>query len=245
MQSFQQDCGELALAKFRRGEVGRRGLMAGLAALGLGTDLVPREAGAQGRQLVMVNWGGIANEAFGRFYGEPFAAAKQGARLVQDSTGPSAARIRSMVESGRVTWDICDSSAISAFLPGGMNLLNRVDDSVVNRDDVIAPTVALEHGAAPYSFSNLLVYGSAGSPMAPRRAGRISGICGASRARGCCGATRPVRWMRRRWRWGRTRRTSTRSISALPWRRCARSAATPSSGPAARNPSSSSAPERP
>ena len=164
MQSFHQDCVELAFEKFRRGEVGRRRLMAGLAALGIGTGLGPREAGAQGRQLVMVNWGGIANDGFGRFYGDPFSAANPGVRVVQDSTGPSAGRIRSMVESGRVTWDICDSSATSSYLLGGLNLLNRIDYNIVRRDDVIGPTFALEHGAAPYSFSNVLIYDSSKFP---------------------------------------------------------------------------------
>ena len=165
MQTFQQDCVELALRRYDRGEVSRRTLLAGLAALGV-APLAGGEARAQAaRQLVMVNWGGIANQGFGNFYGEPFAAANPGVRVVQDSTGPSAGRIRSMVESGRVTWDICDSSATSSYLLGGLNLLNKIDYSVVNRNDVIGPTFALEHGAAPYSFSNVLVYDSQKFPQ--------------------------------------------------------------------------------
>jgi putative spermidine/putrescine transport system substrate-binding protein len=164
MQGFQQDCVELALRRFRRGEIGRRALVGALAALGVGSGLAPREAGAQGRQLVMVNWGGIANQGFGDFYGTPFAAENQGVRVVQDSTGPSAGRIRSMVESGRVTWDLCDSSASTSVLLGRQNLLSRIDYSIVRRDDVIGPGFALEHGAAPYSFSSVLCYDSAKFP---------------------------------------------------------------------------------
>ncbi|UPY37447.1 extracellular solute-binding protein [Sediminicoccus sp. KRV36] len=167
MQSFQQDCVELALRKFREGQVDRRTLLMGLAALGAAA-LGGHDAQAQAaRQLVMVNWGGIANQGFGRFYGEPFQAANAGWRVVQDSTGPSAGRIRSMVESGRTTWDLCDSSHTSAYLLGGMNLLNPIDYNIVKRDDVIAPVFALEHGAAPYSFSNVLVYDSTKFPEAP------------------------------------------------------------------------------
>ena len=62
MQSFQQDCVELALRKFRRGEVDRRTLLAGLAALGVGTFASDEAAAQAARQLVMVNWGGIANQ---------------------------------------------------------------------------------------------------------------------------------------------------------------------------------------
>ena len=161
-QSFQQDCVELALRRYRRGEVSRRALLAGLAALGAAPAL-----GQAPRSLVMVNWGGIANEGFGRFYGDPFAAANPGIRVTQDSTGPSAGRIRSMVESRRVTWDLCDSSASTAFLLGGMNLLEKTDYSIVDRSKVISPGFALEHGAAPYSFSSVLAYDSSKFPTPP------------------------------------------------------------------------------
>ena len=165
MQSFQQDCIELALQKWRRGQVSRRGLLAGLAALGAMPTLGNVARAQAQRQLVMVNWGGIANDGFGRFYGEPFMAENAGWRVVQDSTGPSAGRIRSMVESGRVTWDLCDSSASSSNLLGRQNLLTRIDYSIVNRENVIGPGFALEFGAAPYSFSSVLAYDSAKFPQ--------------------------------------------------------------------------------
>ncbi len=161
-QSFQQDCVELLGRRFGQGEISRRAWLAGLAALGA----VP--AGAQtSRPLVMVNWGGIANEGFGRFYGAPFTAANPGVAVTQDSTGPSAGRIRSMVESGRVTWDLCDSSASSSFLLGRMNLLTKMDYSIIDRSKVIGPGFALEYGAAPYSFSSVLAYDSSKFPTAP------------------------------------------------------------------------------
>src|SRR3954464_15042489 len=166
MQTFQQDCVELALRRFRRGEVSRRQLLSGLAALGVIAG--GEEAAAQAeRQLVMVNWGGIANEGFGRYYGDPFAAETPGVKVLQDSTGPSTGRIRSMVESGRVTWDLCDSSASGANLLGKLGLAAKVDYSIVDRSNVIGPGFALDHGAAPYSFSSVLVYDSSKFPTPP------------------------------------------------------------------------------
>ncbi len=159
MQTFQQDCVALAAERLRDGRIDRRAFLAALAALGA----VPAQA-QSGRELVMVNWGGIANEGFGRFYGEPFAAANAGWRVAQDSTGPSAGRIRSMVESGRTTWDLCDSSASSAIVLGRANLATAIDYSVVDRSKVIDPAFAMEHGAAPYSFSSVLAYDSAKFP---------------------------------------------------------------------------------
>ena len=165
MQSFQQDCIELALRKYRRGEVDRRTLLAGFAALGVGS-LAGGKAQAQAtRRLVMVNWGGIANQGFGNFYGAPFAAANPGWTVEQDSTGPSAGRIRSMVESGRVTWDLCDSSASSSNLLGRQNLVTKIDYNIVKKEDTLPVGFALEYGAAPYSFSSVLCYDSAKFPQ--------------------------------------------------------------------------------
>lgn len=165
MQTFQQDCVELALRQHRRGKVSRRVLFQGLAALGA---IGAGEAAAQSeRTLVMVNWGGLANTGFGQFYGEPFIAENPGVKVVQDSTGPATGRIRSMVQSGRVTWDLCDSSATGANLLGKLGLATKIDYSVVDRSNVIGEGFALEYGAAPYSFSNVLVYDSSKFPTPP------------------------------------------------------------------------------
>ena len=166
MQSFQQDCVALALRQYRRGQFSRRTLLQGLAALGV--IAAGGEAAAQAeRQLVMVNWGGLANEGFGKFYGAPFLAETPGWKVVQDSTGPATGRIRSMVESGRTTWDLCDSSASGANLLGKLNLATKIDYGIVDRSNVIGPGFALDYGAAPYSFSSVLVYDSAKFPNGP------------------------------------------------------------------------------
>jgi putative spermidine/putrescine transport system substrate-binding protein len=167
-QSFHQDCITLANELYRRGRVDRRTLIKGMAALGV---LPVAAGGAQAqaaREIRMVNWGGIANQGFGRFYGEPFMAENPGWTVVQDSSGPSLGRIRSQVEAGRVTWDLCDSSSSSSIQLGALNLVNRIDYKIVPRDTVIDPSFALEFGAAPYSFSSVLVYDKAKFPEPPK-----------------------------------------------------------------------------
>ncbi len=163
MQTFQQDCIALAERRFRRGEISRRTLFQALAGLGVAAPAL-----AQDKQLVMVNWGGLANQGFGEFYGAPFMAETPGAKVLQDSSGPATGRIRSMVESGRVTWDLCDSSASGARLLGKLGLATPIDYSVVKREDVIGPGFAVEYGAAPYSFSSVLVYDSQKFPDGPK-----------------------------------------------------------------------------
>jgi putative spermidine/putrescine transport system substrate-binding protein len=167
-QSFHQDCIVLANELWRRGRVDRRTFLAGMAALGVVPVAARSARGQATRDITMVNWGGIANQAFGRFYGEPFMAENPGWRVVQDSSGPSLGRIRSQVESGRVTWDLCDSSGSSSIQLGALNLVNRIDYSIVPKDVVIDPAFTLEFGAAPYSFSSVLVYNKSKVPEAPK-----------------------------------------------------------------------------
>ncbi|SHI80855.1 putative spermidine/putrescine transport system substrate-binding protein [Roseomonas rosea] len=164
LQSFHEDCVERAQGALRRG-VDRRTALRALGALSLAPLAAGGPARAQGaRELVIVNWGGIANEGFGRFYGAPFEAANAGFKVIQNSTGPSAGRIKSMVDSGSVTWDLCDSSSTSARVLGKQNLVEKIDYAVVKKSDAISEAFTLEHGAAPYSFSSVLAYDSSKFP---------------------------------------------------------------------------------
>ena len=166
VQDFHQDCLELAARRVREGRVDRRTVLGAMAALGLAP--LARGAAAQGaRELVMVNWGGLANQGFGNFYGTPFGAANPGWRVVQDSSGPSAGRIKGMVDSGRVTWDLCDSSASSSRVLASQGAVQPINYDIVRKSDATDPGFVLEHGAAPYSFSSVLVYDSSKFPTAP------------------------------------------------------------------------------
>src|SRR5262249_54681793 len=161
--SFQEDRLALIAEKSGRVAMDRRAVLKVLAALGA-TVTVPagaRAANAQARQIVFVNWGGIANDAFGRFYGKPFEDKTPGVKVVMDSSGPSAGKIRTMVESKHVTWDICDSSASSSILLGGQGLLEPIDYSIVDKANLPPKGFAYPHGAAPYSFSSVLLYDAA------------------------------------------------------------------------------------
>ncbi|HXQ65891.1 MAG TPA: ABC transporter substrate-binding protein [Alphaproteobacteria bacterium] len=162
-QSFQQDCIELARERLERGEIDRRSFLKGLAALGVLPALAAGDAAraADAKEIVIANWGGLANEGFSRFYGQPFEKDHAGAKVTTDSGGPAGGKIRAMVESGHVTWDLCDSSASSAYWLGGLGLLEPIDYKVVDKANVPPVGFALPHGVAPYSFSTVLAYDKA------------------------------------------------------------------------------------
>ncbi|MFC7688741.1 extracellular solute-binding protein [Paeniroseomonas aquatica] len=125
----------------------------------------PSPRGARRRRRPSANWSWSTGAAWptraSAILRRPFLAETPGWKVAQDSTGPATGRIRSMVESGRTTWDLCDSSASGANLLGKLGLATKIDYSIVDRGNVIGPGFALEYGAAPYSFSSVLVYDSA------------------------------------------------------------------------------------
>lgn len=158
VQSFQEDLVELAREKLARGEVTRRQFNAALGLLGLGVAAgMPKDASAQAKEIVFANWGGIANTAYGNYLGKPFEAANPGVKVVMEPGAPTIGKIRAMVESKKVTWDICDGSAFYAMTLGAAGMLEKIDYSVVNKD-LLVPGMALEYGVGPFTFSNVMAY---------------------------------------------------------------------------------------
>ncbi|UFN48517.1 ABC transporter substrate-binding protein [Roseomonas sp. OT10] len=136
-----------------RSKTDRRRFLAGLAALGL----LPAAAAAQeAKQVVLANWGGDSIRHFQSIFGDPFTR-DTGTRVLIDGSGPSAGRIRAMVEAGRVTWDVCDSSVANSVILGRQGLVQRIDYSRVDRNAVF-PEFAYEFCVAAYLFSNVLTW---------------------------------------------------------------------------------------
>lgn len=159
VQTFQEDCIALAEEKLAKGQMTRRQFNAALALLGAGmaSGGFGREAFAQAKELVYVNWGGTANTAYANYFGKPFEEKNPGVKVVMEASSPTAGKIRAMVESKKVTWDCCDSAAYTAILLGAGGFLEAIDYNVVKKSDLV-PGMAYQYGVAPYTFSNVLIY---------------------------------------------------------------------------------------
>ena len=84
----------------------RQFLAASAAALGTGAVGMPRLAGAQGKSIVVVSFGGTYQDAQRKCYYAPFAAAS-GVKVLED-TIPTTAKIKAMVDSKNVQWDVVE-----------------------------------------------------------------------------------------------------------------------------------------
>lgn len=154
---FARDCVEIAATRLARGEIDRRGFLAALAGIGaLSSAGFATHARAADGELVIVNWGGPAVDAYQNAWGLPFTEAS-GIEVVVDGTGPSSSKIRAMVEAGAVTWDVCDTGAGTTLVLEKAGVLQPIDYSVVDKERVVQD-YAYDYGVANYLFSYVLAY---------------------------------------------------------------------------------------
>ena len=155
---FARDCAEIAMERYCRGELSRRTLLKGLAALGLApaAGLLGSGSAAAAEQIVIVNWGGPALTAYDKAWGAPYKS-RTGTKVRIDGTGPSAGKIRAMVEAKKVTWDVCDSGAGTTLLLGDGGFIEEMDWDIVDKSQV-RPEFVYPWGIVNYMFSFVLAY---------------------------------------------------------------------------------------
>jgi putative spermidine/putrescine transport system substrate-binding protein len=153
---LRDDCANQLEDQLRQGRITRRQFAACLAMLGLG----PAAANAQGStEVVLANFGGDAIRATNAAYVEPFQRANPGVRIRQDGSGPSSGRIKAIVESGRISWDVADRNFHGSLELGPQGLLEEMDYSIVDRNAVI-PGYAGRWGLGSYTYANVMAWDS-------------------------------------------------------------------------------------
>jgi putative spermidine/putrescine transport system substrate-binding protein len=152
---FAKDSADILLRRFSEGGIDRRGFLAALGALGLSVALRPGAAQAAENEVVLCNWGGAAVDAFQQAFGGPFSA-KTGMKLVIDGAGPAIGSVRTMVDSGNVTWDVMDNGLVDAQVLSRGNYLEPIDYAIVDKSKV--PDFAQEFGVGNYAFANVLFH---------------------------------------------------------------------------------------
>ncbi|TBU92053.1 polyamine ABC transporter substrate-binding protein [Phytopseudomonas dryadis] len=102
-----------------------------------------------------VSWGGTTQDAQKAAWADPFSKAN-GITVVQD--GPTDyGKLKAMVESGNVQWDVVDVEADFALRAAAEGLLEPLDFGVIERDK-IDPRFVSDHGVGSFFFSFVLGY---------------------------------------------------------------------------------------
>lgn len=136
-------------------DIARRTVLRGAASLGT-LSLLPQNLMAQEKSLVIANWGGKDTGSMENSFATPYKQST-GINVVIDTSGPSAGKIRAMVQSGNVTWDVCDGTAAACLELGPQGLLEEIDYSIVQKSDTI-PDFAYKWGVGSYAYSSVIVY---------------------------------------------------------------------------------------
>lgn len=159
MTSFIQDSLSIAAEKVRSGKMSRRRFMEVVLALGAAGALPSwREANAQTKEIVFSMWGGDAEEVYRKAWGAPYEE-KAGVAIQFDGSGPTRGKIRAMVESKNVTWDVCDSGLATQSSLGPEGLLEPIDYTIVDKTKIV-PGLAYQWGATGYIYSSVLTWDS-------------------------------------------------------------------------------------
>jgi putative spermidine/putrescine transport system substrate-binding protein len=158
-REFRRDCLALGLERLSRREIDRRTFLSAAGALGLAPALLrPGRAEAQGKpkEVVVANWGGDAVKHYADAWGKPYEK-DTGIKVVIDGTGPTAGKLRAMVEAKNATWDVADAGPGTCLILGKAGILEEIDYNVVDRTKV-RPEFVYRWGLANYLFSYVLAY---------------------------------------------------------------------------------------
>ncbi|WP_087501235.1 ABC transporter substrate-binding protein [Pseudomonas sp. SID14000] len=105
--------------------------------------------------LNFVSWGGTTQDAQKEAWAAPFTKATD-IKVVQD--GPTDyGKLKAMVESGNVQWDVVDVEADFALRAASEGLLEPLDFNQIKRDK-IDPRFVSDHGVGSFFFSFVLGY---------------------------------------------------------------------------------------
>jgi putative spermidine/putrescine transport system substrate-binding protein len=112
---------------------------------------------ADQNELVLVNWGGDAVRGMKNAWVDPYLKQYPDRKVAIDGSGPSTSRIRLMVQSGKVTWDVMDRNLHTALEIGPENMLEEIDYSIVDKSKV-RPEHAVKWGIGNYIYAMVLTY---------------------------------------------------------------------------------------
>jgi putative spermidine/putrescine transport system substrate-binding protein len=112
------------------------GISAGLLAAVGAIFLVGAASAADPAEVVIASYGGSFQDAQTKAYFEPYAKAT-GAK-VTGTTGSAYAKVKAMVESGNVTWDVVSAESSAHANEVKDDLLQPIDYSVVKADGIPA-----------------------------------------------------------------------------------------------------------
>lgn len=120
---------------------------------------------ADSKELTYATFGGDTSKIYREIFAKPFTA-DTGINVHVDDASPLPGKIKAMVESGKVVWDVCEGDGCIAIQLGEAGLLEPIDYKVVDKT-VLKPGAAYDYGVSTYGYSMVLVYDKKKFPDQP------------------------------------------------------------------------------
>jgi putative spermidine/putrescine transport system substrate-binding protein len=140
-------------------------------AAGAASAFLPSQVFGQDKgRVVFAGYGGRAqNEGQKKAYFEPFEKAT-GIRVV-DTTGISLAKIRAMVKSGNVEWDVFQGVPNDVFILGNAGMLEEIDYSKFSKDVLqgMPADTRFKYGVGHYWSSQVIAFNTKSYPAGKPR----------------------------------------------------------------------------
>ena len=130
-KSFVRDAARFSLPQMGNVMNRRQFVISASVGAAVGPFFHIRPAKADSGQLVVVSWGGAYDDALQEFVCVPFE--KQTGVRVKMDTPPENAKVKAMVESGNVLWDVLLTDVPAILLLSSGNLLEPMDYSALDK----------------------------------------------------------------------------------------------------------------
>jgi putative spermidine/putrescine transport system substrate-binding protein len=138
-------------------------LLAGAALIGAGGG----PAATAADELTIVSWGGAYQESQRKAYFEPFIA--EGNKVTEEEYNGEIAKIRAMVESKAVTWDVIDIDTQTALAACAEGILETIDWGKLGLDRTKFIGGDLQDCAVPtIVYATIIAYDTSKTPDGPK-----------------------------------------------------------------------------
>ncbi len=132
-----------------------------LRLLMLAATLLSTPITGHAEELVFASWGGAYQDAIRKAWIEPFT--KETGIKVTEDTGPETAKIKAMVDTKSVSWDVVTAGGSGLMLGVKQGLFERITPEMVDESQVF-PGARSEYGVPSEIFSTLIGYSTKAFP---------------------------------------------------------------------------------
>ncbi|ACP23109.1 ABC transporter substrate-binding protein (plasmid) [Sinorhizobium fredii NGR234] len=114
-------------------------------------------------KLTIASWGGAYQDSQAKAYFDPFSQ-ETGTKIVTDEWSGETAKLKGMVETGNVSWDVVDVEPGHALQGCDEGWLEPIDYESLGGKDKFLPGAALECAIGNVAFAYILAYDNAKFP---------------------------------------------------------------------------------